>query len=150
MEPYARYRGALLRKAQRLLGNRADAQDVVQSLFVDLYAKGEAPELPYLYRAVTNRCLSLLRDESNRTRLLEAHDDLFRGPVRTRCDDRVIDLDMLMKLAQSLDERHLQVLCYRYFDDMSHEEVASMIGLSRKTVQKIVDDIHRTVTELAS
>lgn len=150
MEPYARYRGALLRKAQRLLGNRADAQDVVQSLFVDLFAKGDPCDLPYLYRAVTNRCLSLLRDETNRVRLLEAHDEMLRGPVRTRCDDRVVDLDMLMKLSQSLDERQMQVLCYRYFDDMTHEEVADMVGLSRKTVQKIVDDIHQTVRELAS
>ena len=74
MHALERYRGALLRKATRVLRNPDDALDVVQGLFVDLLA-AQAPDpsvydLPYLYRAVTNRCLSHLRDEKNRARLL--------------------------------------------------------------------------------
>lgn len=149
MDAYARYGRALLRKAERLVGNASDAQDIVQALFVDLWQRNESPDLPYLYRAITNRCLGFLRDETNRSRLLRANDDVLRGQVRTRCDDRVIDLDLLLKLTKTLDERHLQVLCFRYFDDMTHEEVATMVGLSRKTVHKLLDDIQDAVVELA-
>ncbi len=149
MDAYQRWGRALLRKAERILGNRADAQDVVQGLFVDLLARGESPgELPYLHRAITNRCLTLLRDEKNRARLLDANDDTLRGPVRTRCDDRVIGVDLLLKLTRSLDERSLEILTYRWFDDMTQDEIAELTGLSRKTVGKIEGEIRATVAEL--
>ncbi|NVL68035.1 hypothetical protein HWN74_27275, partial [Escherichia coli] len=67
-----------------ILQSRADAQDLVQGLFVDILQKGETPDFPYLYRAITNRCLSFLRDERNRARILDRNDALLRGPVRTR------------------------------------------------------------------
>src|SRR3954469_8208593 len=133
MDLYQRHGRALLRKAERILQSKHDAQDMVHALFVDLLQKGETPDLPYLYRAITNRCLGFLRDESNRARLLEAHDDALRGPIRTRCDDHVIGMDMLMKLAAEVDERTLEIVFYRFFDDMTQEEVATMLGISRKT-----------------
>jgi RNA polymerase sigma-70 factor (ECF subfamily) len=67
MELYQRYGPALLRKAARLLGNEADAQDVVQGLFVEMLRRRDMDrDLPYLYRSVTNRCLNFLRDSGNR------------------------------------------------------------------------------------
>jgi RNA polymerase sigma-70 factor, ECF subfamily len=151
MELYARHGRALLRKAERMLGSRADAQDLVQGLFVDLLERGNADDrvdLAYLYRAVTNRCLTFLRDETNRARLRDAHDEALRGPVRTRCDDRVIDLDLLQKLARTLDDKAFEILTYRFFDDMTHEEIATMTGLSRKTVGKKLDDVREAVGRL--
>jgi RNA polymerase sigma-70 factor, ECF subfamily len=149
MDLYQRHGRALLRKAERILQSKADAQDMVHALFVDLLQKGEEPDLPYLYRAITNRCLGFMRDESNRTRLLEAHDDALRGPVRTACDEHVIGMDMLVKLAAAVDERTLEIVFYRYFDDMTQEEVATMLGISRKTVGKKLDDVRAVVASLA-
>ena len=54
---------ALVRSCTRLLGNRADAEDVVQQLFVDLIHRGRTDlDLPYLHRAATNRSLNRIRD----------------------------------------------------------------------------------------
>ncbi|MCU0686295.1 MAG: sigma-70 family RNA polymerase sigma factor [Polyangiaceae bacterium] len=149
MFAYERYGRALLRKAERIVGSRADAQDLVQALFVDLLQKGESPDLPYLYRAITNRCLGFLRDESNRARLLENHDAALRGPVRTRCDEQVIGADMIAKLARVLDERAFEIACHRYFDDMTQDEIATLLGISRKTVGKKLDDVREAVAALA-
>jgi RNA polymerase sigma-70 factor, ECF subfamily len=149
MDLYQRHGRALLRKAERILQSRDDAQDMVHALFVDLLAKGETPDLPYLYRAITNRCLGFMRDETNRARLLETHDDALRGQVRTRCDDHVIGMDMLVKLAASVDERTLEIVFYRYFDDLTQEEIAVLLGISRKTVGKKLDDVRTVVLELA-
>ena len=148
MDLYQRHGRALLRKATRILQSKDDAQDMVHALFVDLLQKGEEPELPYLYRAITNRCLGFMRDESNRARLLEAHDDVLRGPVRTSCDDQIIGMDMLVKLASAVDERTLEIVFYRYFDDMTQEEIAAMLGISRKTVGKKLDDVRMAVATL--
>jgi RNA polymerase sigma-70 factor (ECF subfamily) len=135
MHAYDRYAPALLRKAQRLLGSTVDAEDVVHGLFVDLLQKGgDTPDLPYLYRAVTNRCLTLLRDRDNRARLLAQYEPALRGPIRTRVDDRAVGLDLLARLVERLDAAHVETLVYRFFDDMSLDEIADIMQVSRKTV----------------
>ena len=150
-EAYRLYGPALLRKAERVLGNREDAGDVVQSLFAELIQRGDARvELPYLYRAVTNRCLNLIRDRKTRDRLLEREQPALRGPARVRCDDAVIGLDLLCKLSTRLDEKHMEVLVCRYVDDMGVEEIAEAIGQSRKTIGKRLARIREAVLALAA
>lgn len=119
-----------------MLGNAADAEDVVQSLFADLVQRGHAggTDLPYLYRAVTSRCLNLVRDQSNRRRLVDRHEPALRGLVRTRCDDEVIGHDLMLKLVDRLDPDCAEVLVYRYFDDLTQDEIAEVQDVSRKTV----------------
>jgi RNA polymerase sigma-70 factor (ECF subfamily) len=150
MDAYSRYAPALLRKAERMLQNRADAQDVVQSLFLEILQQDiPRADLPYLYRAVTNRCLNMLRDHAARARLLKQHDGMLRGPVRTTCEDRAIDLDLLSRLVLVLDQQAAEILVYRYLDDMSQEEIAEFVGLSRKTVGLRLASIRSAVSELS-
>ncbi len=149
MEAYARYGRALVRKAERMLRSKEDARDVVHALFVDLLEERAMPaDLPYLYRAVTNRCLRVLRDEKNRARLLAVHDESL-APVRTRLDEAALSLDLLVKLVAALDDGEAEVLAYRYLDDMTQEEIAEMTGLSRKTIGKRLDAIRDAATRLA-
>lgn len=146
MESYVRYGPALLRKAQRMLGVHEDAQDVVHALFTDLLASGRTEfDLPYLYRAVTHRCLTMLRDHNNRARLLKQHEPALRGPVRTRCDDEALGTDLLIKVCDALPERAACVLVYRYFDDLSQEEIATLLDVSRKTVGKDLEAVRSAV-----
>jgi len=149
MEAYERYGRALLRKARRMVG-AADANDVVQGLFVDLLQRGEVPlDLPYLYRAVTNRCLTLLRDESNRARLLERDGAALARSPRVAGDEIAIDRDLLAKLVRELDAEHCEVLAYRYLDDMTQDEIASLLDLSRKTVGHRLDRIREAIVRIA-
>lgn len=149
MDLYRRYGPALLRKARRVLGNRADAQDVVQALLLDLLANQRTEvDLPYLYRAVTHRCISMLRDEKNRARLLSLHEPALRGVARTRCDDEALGLDLLLKLANGLGARATEVLVYRYFDDLSQEEIATLLGVSRKTIGTDLQDIRAALVRV--
>jgi RNA polymerase sigma-70 factor (ECF subfamily) len=146
MEAYYAHGRALLRKATRMLGNAEDARDLVQGLFVDLHARGQGDvDLPYLYRAVTNRCLTFLRDESNRARLLERHDEALAPAPRTHLESRVVGIDLLAKLVTVLDEPETEVLAYRYLDDMTQDEIAELLGVSRKTVGKRLDRVREAV-----
>ena len=148
---YRRFGPALLRKAERILQNRDDAGDMVQQIFLELvhHRRGQL-ELPYLYRAVTTRCLNLLRDTANRQRLLERQQPALRGPVRTRCDDEVVGLDLLVKLAARLDRRALEVLLCRFWDDMTQDEIATFLGVSRRTVGKRLDQIRDRIGALVA
>jgi len=148
-DAYQRYGRALVRKAERILRSREDAQDMVQGLFVDMLENPSPTlDLPYLYRATTHRCLSYVRDEKNRARLLERESVTLTGAPRTRCDDRALDMDLLVKLTKVLDDQTLEILFYRYFDDMTQEEIATQLSLSRKTIGKKLDDITEAVRTL--
>lgn len=151
MDDYQRFGPALVRKAERMLQNRDDALDLVQSLFVDMLEQPATPrDLPYLYRAITRRCLNHLRDGKNRARLLREHDGSLRGEVAVRCDDHVIELDLLAKLCERLDQDTAEVLIYRYFDEMLQDEIAEITGTSRKTVGKRLERVRHAVTTLLS
>lgn len=136
MDSYRRYGPALLRKARRLLRNEEDARDAVQTLFLDLLQRPEPTlDLPFLYRALTHRCLNLLRDEKNRARLLERESPSLRGSSRIAPETQVLGLDVLCKLAIVVEETVMETLVYRFFDEMGLEEIADVMSVSRKTVQ---------------
>jgi RNA polymerase sigma-70 factor (ECF subfamily) len=149
MDLYQRYGPALLRKAERILQHREDARDIVQELFVEMLEQERAEvDLPYLYRAVTNRCLNHIRNRNNHARLLKERDGVLRGPIRTRCDDQLIGIDLLIRLARRLDNKCSEVLIYRYFDDMTQDEIASFLRTSRKTIGKRLQKIREQVKVL--
>lgn len=136
MDSYRKYGPALLRKARRLLRNEEDARDAVQSLFLQLLSDGEKPtDLPYLYRMLTHRCLNTLRDEKNRARLLSRETPALRGMVRIAPDALALGVDTLRRLSLSVDEAVMETVVYRYVDEMGQEEIASVMSVSRKTVQ---------------
>lgn len=151
-DPQTAYRAfgpALVRKAERMLRSREDAVDVVHALFADLIPSWtSAVDLPYLYRAVTNRCLNLVRDRGTRARLLEREAPVAAPLGRVRLDDEVVGVALLGALADRLDDGHLQVLVCRFVDDMTQDEIAGHLGVSRKTVGKRLDRIRDTVTAL--
>jgi len=138
-----------VRKAERVLRSREDAIDVVHALFVDLIPKWNRDvDLPYLYKAVTNRCLNLLRDRATRARLL-AREGTVAAPVgRVKLEDEVVGVGLIAALAERLDEDHMQVLVARFVDDMTQDEIAAQLGLSRKTIGKRLDRIRNEVIAL--
>jgi len=146
---YRAYGPALVRKAERILRSREDAFDLVHALFVDLIPRwSKDVDLPYLYRAITNRCLNVLRDRNTRVRLL-AHEPHAAAPLaRVELEDEVVGLRLIASLADRLDESHLEVLVCRFIDDMTQEEIAEHLKLSRKTIGKRLDRIRDEVLAL--
>jgi RNA polymerase sigma-70 factor, ECF subfamily len=151
-DPQAAYRAfgpALVRKAERLLRSREDAVDIVQALFVDLLPRWSPDvDLPYLYRAVTNRCLNLVRDRGTRARLLEREQTVAAPVGRVRLDDEVVGVALIAALTERLDATHLEVLVARFVDDMTQDEIATHLGVSRKTIGKRLDRIREAVIAL--
>jgi RNA polymerase sigma-70 factor (ECF subfamily) len=165
MELYRRYGPALLRKAERMLQSREEAQDLVQGLFLDLLqrpsaagadaagadaAGADTADLAYLYRAITNRCLNHLRDRRNQGRLLASHDLAARGLARTRIDDQIVDRQILSGLSGRLDDQSWEVLVYRFIDDLGEDEIATLVGASRRTVARRLRRIREEVRSLAA
>lgn len=145
-QAHRRYGPALLRKARRMLGSEADAQDIVQTVLIELWRKRRLPaRLPYLYRAVTTRCLNWMRDEQNRRRLLASQAQPTVGSI----EGRALDRDLLLTLLDRLSGAHREVLVYRYVDDMQLAEIAALTGRSSKTIARWLKAITAQARTLA-
>src|SRR4051812_31435375 len=72
---YRRHGPAVLRRARRLLGDDAEAEEALQEVFVSLAARpeqfaGRSAMTTFLYSATTHLCLNRLRDQRRRRALL--------------------------------------------------------------------------------
>jgi RNA polymerase sigma-70 factor (ECF subfamily) len=148
MNDLARYAPALYRKAERVLQNRDDARDVVHALYQDLFErKTTHVDLPYLYRAVTHRCLSVLRDSKNQARLRQLHTPSLLPAARGTAE-RIESLDALHKLVDHLDDDAAEIFVLHFVDDLPQEEIAEVVGLSRKTVGRKLEQVRVALSGL--
>lgn len=137
---YARYGPALVRKAERMLGARDEALDIVHELFAGFLERApKSLDLPYLYTAVNHRCLNRIRDGQTRNRLLERH-----GPEQEALrsiEGQVLDRAVLLRLLRELDDRDAQVLALSFFDGLNQIEVGKALGITRRTVYERITQI---------
>lgn len=133
---YRKHAHSVLRRAWRLLGDEQDAREVLQEVFVSMLESpsqfgGQSSLLTWLYAATTHRCLNRLRDRSNQARLLGEHGPLLASPGRPCPPDQEIELRrLLLRLPEELSA----VAVYHYLDALTYDELAEVLGCSRRTV----------------
>jgi RNA polymerase sigma-70 factor (ECF subfamily) len=132
---YTRYGALVLRRARALLGDDQAAWDALQEVFVRALKahgdfRGDARATTWLYRITTNHCLNLLRDGSRRRDLTTRNLIPPAGP-----DAEVADLRLtIARVLDDLPVEVCEIAVYAHVDGMSQEEIAEVVGLSRKTV----------------
>lgn len=140
-------RAAILKTA-RLVGRLAVAEEIVQSAFLRLWQSGlefadERMAYAWIYRACHNAGIDHLRAHATRFEGGVSSEELgsFGGDADDQ--DLVADRQWLAQKLATLTEREAQVLAYRVVDGMTQQEIAEVMGLSRKTVVRecaAVDD----------
>jgi len=65
-------------------------------------------------------------------------------------DEPHVGRDLLDKLVDVLDGKSREILIYRFFDDMTQDEIADLTGYSRKTIGKKLGLIRQAVCELTN
>jgi RNA polymerase sigma-70 factor (ECF subfamily) len=130
----------LYRSAYSVTGNRQDAEDVLQSLFVKLLQNGIPPDLKqsparYLHRAAVNLSLNVLRSRKRR-RLVDGVEDLAIPVFDGRDADRQYEEfhERLMRALAQLKPRALEILLLHYKHDYSDVQIAKMLGTTRGTI----------------
>jgi RNA polymerase sigma-70 factor (ECF subfamily) len=136
---YERCAPVVFRRALALLGREADAWDVVQDVFSRLLEEDESfrdEEHPvaWAFRVTTNIALNLLRRRGVRERHLEA------VQAEPALEPRVAEArEFLSALCAQLNDRCWKVAVLHLLDGMTQDEIAGVLGISRKTV---VRDLH--------
>jgi len=130
-----------------MLADDDDAKDVTQEVFlravaVDARDAFDANPMGWLYRVTTNLCLNKLRDARRRTEILS------RCPLE-EAQDRDADTQILVRrILERVPEELQDVAVYYYVDDLSHDEIAGMLGVSRRTIGNRLAAFHSVASEL--
>ena len=137
---YVRSRGgSLLRAAQALTGNHADAEDLVQATLVKTCQSWDNVADPaaldtYVRRVMVNTHISGWR----RRRVDEYPTDQVPDAVAA---DHTGDSDLqelVQRAVDRLPRRMRAAVMLRFYDDMSEPEVAAVLGVSVGTVKSTV------------
>jgi len=141
---YRTYGSMVLRRARTLLGDEHAAQDMVQEVFMKAIRafpsfRGESSLTTWLYQVTTNHCLNTIRDGARRRRALERRMPT-REPVAESAEDRVGVDELLQQLPRELAE----VAIYYYVDQMNQDEIATLLGVSERTVRNRLREFRDT------
>lgn len=144
----------MYRVALRILGNTADAEDVVQDAWISAWRalprfRGQAEPSTWLYRVATNAALAQLR-RRRRTVSLDADpsdgmivvDDAVRPEDAALRDERTAQVH---RAIAELDPSQRIPLVLREFEELSYEEVAAVLQIS---VPAVRSRVHRARTAL--
>jgi len=141
---YREYHHSVLRRATQMLGNEQAAREAVQEVFVSLIRdpgqfRGASSIATWLYSATTHHCLNKIRDRENRARLLDQRYAPAQATAAAAAP--VEDLAAARELLARLPEKLARVAVYAYFDGLTHDEIADILGCSRRNVGKLLERV---------
>jgi RNA polymerase sigma-70 factor (ECF subfamily) len=136
---------ALVRhSARRILKDDAEAEDVAQEVFLRALRSEEADELvarpAWLHRVAVNLSLNRLRDERRRRELLAGY---AQGGTREPPPDAHA---MLRQVLGEVPEGLEGAVIRHYLQEESHQEIAAVMGVSRRTVGNRLAAFHAWLT----
>jgi RNA polymerase sigma-70 factor (ECF subfamily) len=136
-EAYRSYHASVYRAAYQVTGNAADAEDVLQTVFMRLWRKGpEATGVDnlrsYLYRAAINASLDLLRArQEDRVQPLE---ELQLPQGGASADETMALRSWLRSALSKLNPKHAEMFALRYLQELDNREIAKIVGTSAAVV----------------
>jgi len=138
----------------RMLGSRAEAEDVAQEVFITVFKevdsfRGEAKFSTWLFRVAANQCKNrikyLARRATDGEDISEGPEarlaDSGRAPLQAHIDapDVIIEAAQLEQLMQraiaGLDEEQRLLIVLRDVEELSYDEIMEITGLPEGTIK---------------
>jgi RNA polymerase sigma-70 factor (ECF subfamily) len=149
-----RHLGRVYGFAARLLGDRAEAEDVAQEAMVRLWRiagqwrSGEAQLSTWLYRVTLNLCTD--RQRSARRRPTEAL-DLVAEPADARADTEAALMQReraaaLEAALATLPDRQRQAVVLRHIEGLTNPEISEIMGVGVEAVESLTARGKRALT----
>jgi RNA polymerase sigma-70 factor, ECF subfamily len=130
---FEKYSGLVFRTAYRITGNAADAEDILQTIFLRLLKRGAsapplAQEESYLRRAAVNASVDLVRSRRSAPTVPLAEVASPGAPSSSGLRD------CLRRAIASLHPRSAEIFALRYFEDFTNPQIARALNMSQVLV----------------
>ncbi len=149
-----RYETKLLRFCLRTLGDRQDAEDVVQDTLVQAWKSLNALSEPsafgtWIYRLASNKCTDMLRRRMARPSDAQDPDDMSIHPDGRASVEKSVEartaLQHFSSVLQTLSSEQRVTWVLHQMEGLSYAEVAATLGISEGSVR---GRIHRARTAI--
>ena len=125
------------RTAYGVTGSHEDAEDILQTIFLQLIRREFPPDLrtnpqSYLYRAAINSSLNIIR--RRRRDVLVGDLEHFQISTPSDATNSEPDVRRLYEAIGKLKPEAAQIVILRYMHNKSDAEIARMLGKSRGTI----------------
>lgn len=133
----------VLAQALRMLGDRAEAEDVTQETMIRLWKvapewrQGEARVTTWLYRVTANLCTDRLRGRRRAVPIEAVAEPADDGPGAS---DRMMGHARQTALAEALAElpqRQAQAVALRHLEGLGNPEIAEIMDISVEAVESL-------------
>jgi len=141
---FKKYYTFLTRVLIRVIKNENTVEDLAQDVFLDVWRKRDTINIKtslkaYLRRAAVNKALNYIRDRKIRWEDEENHPEMISKLVGA---NQLLEAEELQTLIdQSIDQlpdRCRLVFSLSRFEDMTYQEIADKLEISKKTVENQV------------
>lgn len=141
------YGDMVLRLSYTYLKNKADAEDVVQDVFLKIIEKhpdfnDKAHEKSWIMKVTVNTCKNKLNLFWNRNK--RSMDEAAETAV---CDTYDTDSNVL-KAVMSLPDKYRVVVYMYYYEEYSTPDISKIIGKSEATVRSLLHRARNRLKEL--
>ncbi len=160
---FQQYQGLVFKTAYLMTGSREEAEDVLQEVFMIVWKsrhtfnpmKGKLST--WLHRITVNYCISKRRKKQPAlVSLEEARAEGFDlpGTKKTELPEESLvsnwEGERLIKAMNSLNSKHHSVLVLKYFNDLSYDEIAQVLGIPLGTVKSRINQAIKSLREQLS
>jgi RNA polymerase sigma factor (sigma-70 family) len=139
---YDRYGALVLHLAAATLGNRSDAEDIVQATFVaawqgrDGYHPEKGSLLGWLLGIARRKAVDAVRARSRHDRVTDTLRLAGGAPGSDDCrTDELVDRIVVADELATLAPEQRRVLELAFYDDLTHPQIATVTGLPLGTVK---------------
>ncbi|MDD2290131.1 MAG: RNA polymerase sigma factor [Bacteroidales bacterium] len=147
------WHGHLYRTAYRLLNNQADAEDIIQDVYVKLWNMRENLEgiknlQAYATTMTRNLCLDRMRSPAYRNSDYNAAGSLqYEWIDAVEQIDQQDELKMVLVLVDQLPQKQREIFRMRHFNELSLEEIRQLTGLSPVNIRVQLSRAQKKVKE---
>ena len=147
-ELYRAHAAEVYRYVYAVLGNRADAEDVTQTTFVNALRaleRGEQPRKPanWLITIAHNLIRQRFRQQQSRPRQVELDRDL----PSLEADDDVPAIEDLVRALQRIPESQREALVLREMEGRSYKEISAILDVSETALESLIFRARRSLAE---
>jgi len=148
---FSHHYSEMIHLARTLLYDDAEAEDVVQDIFVRLMESNILPTddkaRAYLLTAVRNSCINRIRQKTLAEKVRELYSQDTASDWQ-QMEQRMATIEAVCDYAENhLEEPHLTIFRLRFQEDLMLKDIASRLDMNLKTVFKYLSQSIKNIQE---